>query len=64
MKKSAHKKRRDGKAWDFEWQLAECRWYGLIANSKRKKWIKNSLTRNYRRKQKREKFDTEVDDET
>lgn len=63
MKKSAHKKFRDGKAWDFEWQLAECRWYGLIANSKRKKWIKNSLTRNYRRKQKREKFDTEVDDE-
>ena len=37
MKKSAHKKCRDGKAWDFEWQLAECRWYGLIANSKRKK---------------------------
>lgn len=53
MKKSAHKKCRDGKAWDFEWQLAECRWYGLIANSKRKKWIKDSLTRNYRRKQKR-----------
>lgn len=64
MKKSAHKKCRDGKAWDLEWQLAECRWYGLIANSKRKKWIKDSLTRNYRRKQKREKFDTEVDDET
>ena len=63
MKKSAHKKRRDGKAWDFEWQLAECRWYGLIANSKRKKWIKDSLIRNYRRKQKREKFDTEIDDE-
>lgn len=63
MKKSAHKKCRDGKAWDFEWQLAECRWYGLIANSKRKKWIKDSLTRNYRRKQKREKFDAEVDDE-
>jgi hypothetical protein len=52
MKKAQYKKTKSGKSWDFEWQLAECRWYCLIANSKRKKWIKDSLTRSYRRKQK------------
>ena len=56
MKKAQYKKSRNGKAWDFEWQLAECRWFGLIANSKRKKWIKDSLNR---RKQKQEKPDAD-----
>lgn len=37
MKKAQYKKTKSGKSWDFEWQLAECRWYCLIANSKRKK---------------------------
>ena len=55
MKKAQYKKTKSGKSWDFEWQLTECRWFGLIANSKRKKWVKDSLTRNYRRKQKQEK---------
>jgi hypothetical protein len=59
MKKAQYKKTKGGKSCDFEWQLAECRWYGLIANSKRKKWIKDSLTRSYRRKQKQEKLDAE-----
>lgn len=59
MKKAQYKKSRNGKALDFEWQLAECRWFGLIANSKRKKWIKDSLTRKYRRKQKQEKPDAD-----
>lgn len=59
MKKAQYEKTRHGKAWDFEWQLAECRWFGLIANSKRKKWIKDSLTRKYRRKQKQEKLDAD-----
>ena len=34
MKKAQYKKTKSGKSWDFEWQLAECRWYCLIANSK------------------------------
>lgn len=50
MKKAQYKKTKSGKSWDFEWQLAECRWYCLIANYKRKKWIKDSITRSYRRK--------------
>lgn len=61
MKKAQYKKTKSGKSWDFEWQLAECRWFGLIANSKRKKWVKDSLTRNYRRKQKQEKLDADED---
>mgnify|MGYP007066903365 CR=1 FL=1 len=63
MKKAQHKKIRNGKAWDFEWQLTECRRYGLIADSKLKKWVKDSLTRNYRRKQKQEKLDAEQEQE-
>ena len=63
MKKAQHKKTRNGKACDFEWQLTECHWYGLIANSKRKKWIKDSLTRSYRRKQKQGKLDAEQEQE-
>lgn len=59
MKKAQYKKTKGGKSWDFEYQLAECRWFGLIANSKRKKWIKDSLTRSYRRKQKQEKPDAD-----
>lgn len=59
MKKAQYKKTKSGKSWDFEWQLTECRWFGLIANSKRKKWVKDSLTRNYRRKQKQEKLDAD-----
>lgn len=63
MKKAQYKKTKGGKSWDFEWQLAECRWYCLIANSKRKKWIKDSLTRSYRRKQKQGKLDAEQEQE-
>lgn len=63
MKKAQYKKTKSGKSWDFEWQLAECRWYCLIANSKRKKWIKDSLTRSYRRKQKQRKLDAEQEQE-
>lgn len=63
MKKAQYKKTKSGKSWDFEWQLAECRWYCLIANSKRKKWIKDSLTRSYRRKQRRRKLDAEQEQE-
>jgi hypothetical protein len=61
MKKAQYKKTKSGKSWDFEWQLTECRWFGLIANSKRKKWVKDSLTRNYHRKQKQEKLDADED---
>lgn len=63
MKKAQYKKTKSGKSWDFEWQLAECRWYCLIANSKRKKWIKDSLTRSYRRKQKQRELDAEQEQE-
>lgn len=63
MKKAQYKKTKSGKSWDFEWQLAECRWYCLIANSKRKKWIKDSLTRSYRRKQKQGELDAEQEQE-
>lgn len=63
MKKAQYKKTKSGKSWDFEWQLAECRWYCLIANSKRKKWIKDSLTRSYRRKKKQRKLDAEQEQE-
>lgn len=63
MKKAQYKKTKSGKSWDFEWQLAGCRWYCLIANSKRKKWIKDSLTRSYRRKQKQGKLDAEQEQE-
>lgn len=63
MKKAQYKKTKSGKSWDFEWQLAECRWYCLIANSKRKKWIKDSLTRSYRRKQRQRKLDAEQEQE-
>lgn len=63
MKKAQYKKTKSGKSWDFEWQLAECRWYCLIANYKRKKWIKDSLTRSYRRKQKQGKLDAEQEQE-
>lgn len=63
MKKAQYKKTKSGKSWDFEWQLAECRWYCLVANSKRKKWIKDSLTRSYRRKQKQRKLDAEQEQE-
>ena len=59
MKKAQYKKTNGGKAWDFEWLLAECRWPAIIANSKKKKWLKDSLTRNYRRKQKQEKLDAD-----
>lgn len=59
MKKAQYKKTKSGKSWNFECQLAECRWFGLIASSKRKKWVKDSLTRNYRRKQKQEKLDAD-----
>lgn len=63
MKKAQYRKTRSGKSWDFEWRLAECRWFGLIANSKRKKWIKDSLTRSYRRKQKQRKLNAEQEQE-
>lgn len=63
MKKAQYKKTKSGKSWDFEWQLAERRWYCLIANSKRKKWIKDSLTRSYRRKQRQGKLDAEQEQE-
>lgn len=63
MKKAQYKKTKSGKSWDFEWQLAECRWFCLIANSKRKKWIKDSLTRSYRRKQKQRKLNAEQEQE-
>lgn len=63
MKKAQYKKTKGGKLWDFEWQLAECRWFCLIANSKRKKWIKDSLTRSYRRKQKQRKLNAEQEQE-
>lgn len=63
MKKAQYKKTKSGKSWDFEWQLAECRWHCLIANSKRKKWIKDSLTRSYRRKQRQRKLDAEQEQE-
>lgn len=63
MKKAQYKKTKDGKSWDFEWQLAECRWFCLIANSKRKKWIKDSLTRSYRRKQKQRELNAEQEQE-
>ena len=55
MKKAQYKKTKSGKSWDFE--------YCLIANSKRKKWIKDSLTRSYRRKQKQGKLDAEQEQE-
>lgn len=64
MKKSAYKhpSRSDGKAWDYKLRFLERRWF--CTSIEYKKYMKEYLNRAYRRKGKREKLDTEVDDET
>lgn len=59
MKKAEYKKSQKGKMWDIKWLLVESSWKAIITNRKQKKYLKDTLTRNYRRKQKQEKIDAD-----
>lgn len=65
MKKAEYRtpSRKDGKAWDFKWLLEESKWYAIKTNRKEKKFLKDSLTRSYRRKQRQGKLDAEQEQE-
>lgn len=45
------------------WLLEESKWYAIKTNRKEKKFLKDSLTRSYRRKQKQGKLDAEQEQE-